>query len=307
MRQLLSWLCVGTALAAATIANAQPEGPPLGTPPPSAVPPMACDVNTCRHLGVCANANGQCGVALGSCRQSLRCAALGFCTPLNGQCGIGANEDCKQSAACRSHGLCAARGQSCVAEEPLHCLESRVCIEQGACSPRGGICVRDRQAEDVGGVTKPRSLGLRATGIAFTIAGPLLGAVGTSLLFTDDDGAIVAGAFMAPVGGTLLLMGIPMWAIGQQEIPGHTQPQSMGALTTGIVLSALGLGGIGVGGVFFGAAETDNTLPAIPMVIGGSMLIGGLAAGIYGIATTPISQAATLRVGPGSFDLTLGF
>jgi hypothetical protein len=284
-----------------------PDAPPplVDEPPPPSV--ERCDIGTCQHLGVCADATGRCGVSLQTCRRSLRCKALGFCTPEDGQCAIGANQDCKQSNACETHGLCAARGQSCVAEESFHCTSSRICAERGACTERDGACVRDPH-DDAGGSMKLRSEGLRTTGIALTIAGPALGALGTALLFTDDTGGIIAGAFMAPTGGTLLLMGLPMLMLGGQEIPSNTEPQSGPALAGGIVMAALGIGGIGMGGVFFGVTDADdNALPAIPMVIGGSLLIGGLALGIYGIATQPITPQASLRVGPSSIDLTMQF
>lgn len=291
---------------------APPPPPPLPPPPlppppaPQVLPPLPgprCDMIACQHFGICPHAAGGCSASLESCRRSLRCTMLGFCTPENGQCVIGANEDCRRSNACRAHGLCAARGQSCVAEDPAHCLASQICSERGACVPRGGVCVRDRDG-GVTGAMKMRSEGLRNTGIAFTIAGPVLGLVGAGLLTAGDTA--IAGVFMTPVGASLLMIGIPMWMLGAHEIPSHTEPASMGALVGGVVLAGLGLGGLGVGATFFMATE-DNTLPAIPMVLGGGMLIGGIAAGIYGIETKPIVDNASLRVGPGSFELSYQF
>lgn len=214
---------------------------------------------------------------------------------------IFANQDCKQSRACRTHGLCAAFGQTCVAEEPTHCLQASICADTGACSARDGRCVQDPNAEGPGNM-KLRSLGLRNTGIAFTIAGPLLGLIGGGLLATDDAG-VVAGAFMAPIGGTLLLMGVPMWMLGGADIPVTTEPQSTGALAGGIVLGSLGIGGMAMGGFFFAFTE-NNTIPMIPMLIGGSMFAGGLASSIYGIASVPASTNLSFGVGPGTFDVT---
>ncbi len=289
-------------------AESPPAEPPPTEPPPTEPPPSQtahCDVATCQHFGQCPNALGQCGADLNSCRASLRCRTLGFCTPQDGECVIGANQDCEHADVCRTHGLCAARGQRCVAERAVHCLKARVCADAGACEAQQGMCVRGVDG-DAQGNLKPRSSGLRTTGIALSIAGPLLGGIGTGLMLADDDGALVTGLFMAPLGGALLLMGIPMWMIGGQEIPASSETQSMGALTTGIVLSSLGIGTVAMGGVAFGSVA-NNALGTIPMVVGGSMLVGGLALGIYGIATKPISQNATLSVGPGSFDMTIKF
>jgi hypothetical protein len=58
--------------------------------------------------------------------------------------------------------------------------------------------------------------------------------------------------------------------------------------------------------VFFAAFE-ENTLPAIPMVIGGSLLTAGIALGVYGIASTPVAHNASLTLGPGSVDLSVRF
>lgn len=289
-----------------------PVPPPVPPPPPTpALPPQPmlpppgprCDMATCQHFGICPDAAGGCSASLTSCRRSLRCGMLGFCTPQDGQCAIGANEDCRRSNACRVHGLCAARGQTCVAEDPAHCLASQICDERGACSPRGGACVRDLDSP-MSGEMKTRSVGLRNTGIGFTIAGPVLGLVGAGLL--SERETVVAGIFMTPVGASLLMMGIPMWMLGAHEIPSDTEPLSMGAVVGGVVLAGLGLGGMGVGSVFFMATE-DNTLPAIPMVLGGGMLIGGIAAGIYGIETTRIVDNTSLRIGPGSFEMSYKF
>jgi hypothetical protein len=283
------------------------EEPPMvltPTPAPTWVEPtppaQLCDALSCEQTGACPDAAGACVSNLVTCRQSHRCRALGYCTPHDNDCIIGSNDDCRHSAACDIEGLCAARGQSCVAEEPVHCLQSKMCGTHGLCRVMDGRCIQESPV--VGDVTThPRSVAMRNTGIAFSIIGPVLGLLGGGMFLSKETA--VAAAFLAPIGGSLTILGVPMWALGASEIPDGTEPNSSGSIVGGVILAGLGLSGIGVGTTFFLTTE-ENTITAIPMAMGGSMLIAGIALGVYGIETTALLHNTSLRLSPLSFDLS---
>jgi hypothetical protein len=291
-----------------------PEPQPVPEPVPQP-PPFACESTPqCAHYGLCSWNGGACVATQSSCSQSWQCREFGFCTEQAGQCMIGGDSDCGQSNACRMQGLCAADGQRCVAREDRHCLRAHVCAAFEACDAQGGACVPGDAGEDwEPGGAGPRSLGMRNTGIGFTIAGPILALISVPMLFvgldsnSDDPSLVISATVIGPLGGTMLVFGVPMWALGAQEIPANTEPESSGMLVGGLVMSALGISGLTAGAFGLLLSEGERGF-AIPMAMGAAFVIPGIAMSVYGIETVPRTRdGASLHLGAGSAELTLRF
>jgi hypothetical protein len=154
--------------------------------------------------------------------------------------------------------------------------------------------------------TKDRSELVRNTGIGFTIAGVVLGVGGVAMIGSEDI-AIWGATVLAPVGGTLIITGVPLWVIGASEIPELTEPESEAAIIGGTILAGLGVGGTGVSGV---VAIAGSKAALLPLGLGLAAVGGGIVLATYGAEERVIGQASMgpqIRLGPGSFDLRWSF
>ncbi len=153
--------------------------------------------------------------------------------------------------------------------------------------------------------TKPRSELTRNVGIGFTIAGTLLGAGGVAMLASGDTA--ILGAAVAPIGGALIITGIPLWAVGASEIPQLTEPESEAAIIGGTILVGFGVAGTGVSGVL---AISGSKAALVPLGLGLAAVGGGAALAAYGAEEVVLGQTSTLpqvRLGPGALDLRWSF
>jgi hypothetical protein len=220
-----------------------------------------------------------------TCAQLPACATYGLCTLFEGRCVVGF-DDCAAATVCRTHGLCASRYGRCVADVlPVYAG------------------------------TKPRSQAMRNTGIAFVIAGsatvllamPLFVVAYESSSIDEAIGPLIAGLVLAPIGGTILMMGVPFWAIGAGEIPAASEPHNMSLAAGGVVLASLGSVGMVVSTNFL---VFNGSAAAIPLVLSGLSTAGGTAMAAVGAACEPAGQYALLPqidVGPGNFNLSWQF
>jgi hypothetical protein len=148
---------------------------------------------------------------------------------------------------------------------------------------------------------------VRNTGIAFVVVGVVTGAVGTGLLFAEDAGFVVAIANLLPLGGTLVTIGVPFWALGASEIPAAAELRSEGMMIGGTVLAGIGAGTITVSAFFVAASEKPN-LALVPLSLGGAALLSGAVVAGYGATfVMPGEQALDLSVGPSGLEFRGSF
>jgi hypothetical protein len=293
-----------------------PHPEPLPEPLPEQPVSVACEAMlACAQYGLCSWNGSACVATPDGCQRSWHCNEYGFCSEDQGRCVIRDSGDCTRSNACRVGGLCSADGQRCIAKYANQCKRARVCESMGLCRPYRGMCVEgdiDEDDWDASSIGHARSLGMRNTGIGFTIAGPILSFIALPMAFVGaenggEEGLLATSLVLGPLGGTMLVFGVPMWALGAQHIPMGTEMKSTGTVVGGLVLSSIGLGGITVGAFGLMLSEGERGW-AVPMAVGGACAIPGIAMGVYGIETVPVDRReATFHLGAGSAEFTLRF
>jgi len=126
-------------------------------------------------------------------------------------------------------------------------------------------------------------------------------------MIASSDTAIWGTAVLAPIGGALIVTGIPLWAVGASAIPQLTEPESEAAIIGGTILAGLGVAGTGVSGVF---AISGSKAALLPLGLGLAAVGGGVTLATYGAEEVVLGQTSTLpqvRLGPGSLDLSWSF
>lgn len=209
------------------------------------------------------------------------------------------------SPACRQNGLCTFFADKCVAMDAEDCSRSAACRQAGACRAEGGHCVSTPDPASF--ATKVRSKGSIGAGVSLLIAGTILTVVGGSVGFGgEEDEHLTAGLIFTGIGGSMIVTGVPLTALGATEIPYNSHARSIPAMAGGTFLAgALGGSAVVGGGILAGLGEAVGLLP---ICLGTGVMVGGVALGWHGATAVPDELPSTLgvnlHVGPGTVSAT---